>query len=79
MAGGQNNSRLTQMVYPNGRAIDNPGLDKSISRLIAIADDNNGSPDGKQGRSWFLTCKQLAASPVSHLNFYSHELRESVR
>jgi RHS repeat-associated protein len=47
MAGGQNNSRLTQMVYPNGRAIDfvyNPGLDGSISRLSAIADDNNGSP-----------------------------------
>ena len=47
MSGGQNNSRLTQMVYPNGRTIDDvlqhrPG--QLISRLSAIADDNGGSP-----------------------------------
>lgn len=39
MSGGQNNSRLTQMVYPNGRKIDytyNSGLDTSISRLSSI-------------------------------------------
>jgi RHS repeat-associated protein len=47
MAGGQNNSRPTQMTYPNGRKVDyvyNSGLDSSISRLSAIADDNSGSP-----------------------------------
>ena len=43
----QNNSRLTQMTYPNGRVLDynyNSGLDSSISRLSVIADDNGGSP-----------------------------------
>ena len=47
MSGGQNNSRLTQMVYPNGRTLDyvyNSGLDSTISRLSAIADDNAGTP-----------------------------------
>ena len=47
MSGGQNNSRLTQMIYPNGRTLDyvyNSGLDSSISRLSAIADDNSGTP-----------------------------------
>ena len=47
MAGGQNNSRLTSMTYPNGRVLDfvyNSGLDSNISRLSAIADDNAGSP-----------------------------------
>ncbi len=46
MSGGQNNSRLTQMIYPNGRKIDyvyNSGLDKSISRLSAIKDDSSGT------------------------------------
>ncbi len=47
MSGGQNNSRLTSMIYPNGRTIDyvyNPGIDSAISRLSAIADDNGGVP-----------------------------------
>jgi RHS repeat-associated protein len=47
MAGGQNNSRPVGMTYPNGRKIDyvyNAGVDATISRLSAIADDNNGSP-----------------------------------
>jgi hypothetical protein len=47
MSGGQNNSRQTQMIYPNGRAVDdvyNTGLDSSISRLSSIADDDDGSP-----------------------------------
>jgi RHS repeat-associated protein len=47
MSGGQNNSRPTQMIYPNGRKLDyvyNSGLDSSISRLSALADDNNGNP-----------------------------------
>ena len=47
MAGGQNNSRLTSMTYPNGRVLDfvyNSGLDNAISRVSAIADDNAGSP-----------------------------------
>ena len=36
MSGGQNNSRLTSMTYPNGRVLDynyNSGLDITISRL----------------------------------------------
>ncbi len=35
------------MTYPNGRKIDyvyNTGLDATISRLSAMADDNAGSP-----------------------------------
>jgi RHS repeat-associated protein len=47
MAGGVNNSRPTSMTYPNGRKIDfvyNTGLDSGISRISAIADDNNGNP-----------------------------------
>jgi YD repeat-containing protein len=47
MAGGQNNSRLVSMTYPNGRVLDyvyNTGLDSTISRLSAIADDVSGTP-----------------------------------
>jgi YD repeat-containing protein len=47
MAGGTNNSRPVSMTYPNGRKLDyvyNSGVDSTISRLSAIADDNNGSP-----------------------------------
>ncbi len=47
MAGGANNSRLTRMTYPSGRAVDsvyNPGIDSAISRLSAVADDSGGSP-----------------------------------
>ena len=47
MANGANHSRLTQIVYPNGRTLDyvyNAGLDDSISRLSLIADDNSGTP-----------------------------------
>ena len=42
MAGGQNNSRLTRMTYPNGRAVNylySSPLDQAISRVSAIADD----------------------------------------
>jgi len=41
MANGENNSRLTSMIYPNGRVIDynyHPGLDDRISRLSALSD-----------------------------------------
>ncbi len=47
MASGQNNSRLTRMTYPNGRAIDyvyNSGIDTAISRVSSIADDVSGTP-----------------------------------
>ncbi len=47
MVGGQNNSRLTKMTYPNGRVVDytyNAGIDTAISRVSAIADDSNGTP-----------------------------------
>ena len=47
LAGGQNNSRLTSMTYPNGRKLDyvyNAGLDSTISRVSALADDNRGTP-----------------------------------
>ena len=47
MSGGQNNSRMVSMTYPNGRVLDylyNTGLDANISRVSAIADDNNGTP-----------------------------------
>ena len=50
MSGGQNNSRLTAMTYPNGRVIDyvyNTGLDSAISRLSAITDDADGTPSWK--------------------------------
>jgi RHS repeat-associated protein len=41
MANGENNSRLTSMVYPDGRVIQynyDPGLDDSISRLSSLSD-----------------------------------------
>ena len=41
MANGENNSRLTSMIYPDGRVIDynyDPGLDDSISRLSSMSD-----------------------------------------
>jgi len=47
LAGGANNSRLTKMTYPSGRVVDyvyNPGIDATISRLSAVADDASGSP-----------------------------------
>jgi RHS repeat-associated protein len=47
LANGANNSRPTSMTYPNGRVLDyvyNSGIDNSISRLSALADDNSGSP-----------------------------------
>lgn len=47
MASGANHSRLTSMVYPNGRVLHyvfNTGLDASISRVSYLADDNGGSP-----------------------------------
>ena|GEM_PF-2414997 len=40
MAGGQNNSRLVSMTYPNGRVLNynyNNGLDSNISRLSSIS------------------------------------------
>ena len=43
MSGGQNNSRLTSMTYPNGRVLDynyNSGLDSTISRLSSISDSS---------------------------------------
>ena len=47
MSGGQNNSRLVSMTYPDGRVVDyvyNSGIDSDIGRLSAIADDDSGSP-----------------------------------
>jgi RHS repeat-associated protein len=41
MANGENNSRLTSMIYPNGRVINdnyNLGLDDRISRLSSLSD-----------------------------------------
>src|SRR5579884_2646607 len=41
MSGGQNNSRLVSMTYPNGRVLDynyNTGPDSTISRLSSISD-----------------------------------------
>jgi RHS repeat-associated protein len=45
---GANDSRLTAMIYPNGRQLDyvyNSGLDSDISRIRALADDG-GSDAG---------------------------------
>jgi len=45
---GTNDSRLTAMIYPNGRQLDyvyNSGLDSDISRISALADDG-GSDAG---------------------------------
>jgi RHS repeat-associated protein len=44
MAGGQNNSRLTSMMYPSGYVLNfnyNTGLDSNISRLSSISDNSN--------------------------------------
>ena len=41
MANGAKNSRLTSMIYPNGRVLNynyNAGLDSNISRLSSISD-----------------------------------------
>jgi len=43
MAGGANHSRLTNIVYPNGRQIDYnyaSGIDNTISRLSSISDSS---------------------------------------
>ncbi len=43
MSGGQNNSRLVSMTYPNGRVLNyvyNTGLDSTISRLSALSDSS---------------------------------------
>lgn len=45
MSGGDNHSRLTSIVYPNGRVLDYnyaSGIDDSISRLSSIS-DNSGT------------------------------------
>lgn len=42
LANGENNSRLTSMIYPNGRVLDynyDAGVDDSISRLSSISDN----------------------------------------
>ena len=46
MSSGENNSRLNSMTYPNGRILDyvyNSGLDASITRVSALADDITGT------------------------------------
>ena len=43
LANGENNSRPTSMIYPNGRVLDynyNTGLDNNISRLSSISDSS---------------------------------------
>jgi RHS repeat-associated protein len=43
MSGGQNNSRLTSMTYPDGYKLDynyNSGLDNNISRLSSLVEDS---------------------------------------
>src|SRR5260370_37614227 len=43
MAGGANNSRLTSMIYPNGRVLNfnyATGLDNTISPLTSISDSS---------------------------------------
>jgi len=45
MSGGQNNSRLTSIVYPNGKTLNYnyaSGLDSTISRLSSLS-DNSGT------------------------------------
>jgi hypothetical protein len=45
MSGGQNNSRLTSIVYPNGKTLNYnyaSGADSSISRLTSLS-DNSGT------------------------------------
>ncbi len=50
MSGGANNSRLTNMVYPNGRLLhfgyDNATVDGNISRIDYLADDNGSGGIG---------------------------------
>ena len=46
MSGGQNNSRLTSITYPNGKVLSynyNSGVDSTISRLSSLS-DNSGTP-----------------------------------
>ncbi len=48
---GANFSRLTQMIYPNGRALDyvyNSGIDSDISRVSALADDSGSGAGNLQ-------------------------------
>jgi YD repeat-containing protein len=45
MSGGQNNSRLTSLTYPNGRVLNYnyaSGVDNAVSRLTSIS-DNSGT------------------------------------
>jgi RHS repeat-associated protein len=45
MSGGQNNSRLTSITYPNGKVLNynyNTGVDSTISRLSSLS-DNSGT------------------------------------
>jgi hypothetical protein len=40
MSGGQNNSRLTSITYPNGKVLNynyNTGVDSTISRLSSLS------------------------------------------
>jgi hypothetical protein len=44
---GENHNRLTLIIYPSGRKVHvvyDAGLDESISRLSAFADDSGGAP-----------------------------------
>ena len=45
MSGGQNNSRLTSITYPNGKVLSynyNTGVDSTISRLSSLS-GNSGT------------------------------------
>jgi RHS repeat-associated protein len=49
MPSGANHSRMTKMIYPNGRTLHygyDSGLDSSISRLSFLADDNGSGGIG---------------------------------
>lgn len=52
---GANYSRLTQMIYPNGRVLDyvyNSGLDSDISRISALADDSGSGAGNLQSYTY---------------------------
>ena len=52
---GANYSRLTSMIYPNGRVLDyvyNSGLDSDISRVSALADDGGSAAGNLQSYTY---------------------------
>ena len=76
MSGGQNNSRLTSITYPNGKVLNynyDTGLDSTISRLSSLSDKLGNS--GKLLVPRAGDARQARPSPAQRRSDLHHRRR----